>query len=73
MTTIIIIIIIIIIIWDSPFLRLVLYFRFKTRILKEWDVQKPDCFGLIVSKQHLIEAAVRRGFSKQLILKIQEY
>ena len=45
----------------------------ETRILKEYVVQKPDCFRLIVSKQHLIEAAVRRCSSKQVVLKISQY
>ena len=45
----------------------------ETRILKEYVVQKPDCFRLIVSKQHLIEAAVRRCSSKQVVLKIPQY
>ena len=40
----------------------------ETRILKEYVVQKPDCFRLIASKLDLIEAAVHRCFSKQVIL-----
>ena len=33
----------------------------------------PDCFRLIVSKKHLIQATVSRCSSKQLILKIRQY
>ena len=35
--------------------------------------KKPDCFRLILSKKHLIEAAVRWCSSKQVILKIRQY
>ena len=57
----------------SRLLRLFLHFRPETRILKEQVVQKPDCFRLIVSKQHLMEAAVRRCASKKVILKTPQY
>ena len=33
----------------------------------------PDYFRLIVSKQHMIKAAARRCFSKQVILRIPQY
>ena len=36
-------------------------------------MKEPDCFRLIVSKKHLIEAAVCRSSSKQVILKILQY
>ena len=58
---------------DSRFLRLFLCFRSETRTLKEYVVQKPDCFRSIVPKNHLIEAAVRRSSSKKAILKIAQY
>ena len=74
-------------IWEYCFIFLLFFFFFlsfivseinflfcsEARILKEYVVQKPDCFRLIVSKQHLIEAAVRRCSSKQVVLKIPQY
>ena len=36
-------------------------------------MQKPDCFLLIVLQKHLIERALRRCSSKQMILKTMQY
>ena len=53
-------------------MRLMLCLRSETRILKEGFVQKPDCFRLIVLKQHLKETAVRRCSSNKVILRIPQ-
>ena len=57
---------------DSRFMRLMLCLRSETRILKEGFEQKPDCFRLIVLKQHLKETAVRRCSSNKVILRIPQ-
>ena len=57
---------------DSRFMRLMLCLRSETTILKEGFAQKPDCFRLIVLKQHLIETAVRRCSSNKMILRIPQ-
>ena len=53
--------------------EIIFYLCSETRILKEYVAQNPDCFRQIVSKQHLIKAAVRKCSSKQMILKIQQH
>ena len=42
-------------------------------MLKEEIIRNPHCFTLTVPKQHLIEAAVCRPSSTQVILKIPQY